>query len=558
MKVSFFLKSRPLKDGRKNVGLQFTFARDLQEQKLTGIKVYPELWDKSEARVNKEHIGYEEINRALAEYKHRIEVANIKYETGRIGTEQVIAEVLKKSDISSVEKYISTAIANDLDNDHTVLTYMNWWKGHKKMIGKTGKSININDLLVENYYVRAWKKGNELVRTGKLSSRSYSNYITICQKVLNHAKDNNYIFDEYVIKKKYRTTDVYRLTREKKIIEPSDVYKAINQVKTIEQWNSVAIWLLSFSMRGFYYSDIVAMSEEVLKNKNDKPSKRHLFGDMYLDTMRAKSSIHIFTNIPRPVLRLLHMIKFTFVYKYIHKELNGKSILAHINDRVGVVDYSVAKNGKFHNSFWKHFQKKSRKFGLDMLNSRKTFNHYGQRIKVDKETREILLGHLGKRTIDHHYNHYKLPEVIKSVDEAHFAVLEAFKTTELIQLLTNKLRELIEAKNLPKWMLIQSGVHKVGREYKVLVGMREIDRSKGKDWNRPEWATIETKYKKYFKADLSQDKGYWIDEDTWLDEKNRIKKAFKKNLIENKWFEEAKRQEKEVQEAKVISIKNAV
>ena len=58
MKVSFFLKSRPLKDGRKNVGLQFTFARDLQEQKLTGIKVYPELWDKSEARVKKliEHL----------------------------------------------------------------------------------------------------------------------------------------------------------------------------------------------------------------------------------------------------------------------------------------------------------------------------------------------------------------------------------------------------------------------------------------------------------------------------------------------------------------------
>ena len=81
MKVSFFLKSRALKDGRKPLGLQFTFSREIQVQKLTGIKVYPKLWDRAEARVKKEHIGYEEINRALAEYKHRIEVANIKYDT---------------------------------------------------------------------------------------------------------------------------------------------------------------------------------------------------------------------------------------------------------------------------------------------------------------------------------------------------------------------------------------------------------------------------------------------------------------------------------------------
>ena len=88
--------------------------------------------------------------------------------------------------------------------------------------------------------------------------------------------------------------------------------------------------------------------------------------------------------------------------------------------------------------------------------------------------------------------------------------------------------------------------------------MKDFDTSKGKEYNKPEWATIEPKFKKYFKADKSQEKGYWLDEETWFDEKNRIKKAVAKNLKDNVWFKEALRQEKEVKEAKVISIKNAV
>lgn len=558
MKVSFFLKSRALKDGRKPLGLQFTFSREIQVQKLTGIKVYPKLWDRAEARVNKEHIGYEEINRALAEYKHRIEVANIKYETKRIGTEQVIAEVLKRNDISSVENYINTAIKDDLSNDQTYASYVNWWKGLKKLVGKSNKPMKIEELMIENFYVRALKKGNELVRSQQLSSRSYANYISVCQKVLNHAYDNRNIFEPYKIKDKYRTTDVYWLSREKKLIEPYNVYEAIQQVKSLQQWQSVALWLLSFSLRGFYYSDIVALTDEKLQNKKGEPTPRNLFSEMYIDTMRAKSNINIFTKIPRPVLRLLRMIKFTFVYTQIDKEHKGKTILAPINDRIGIVQYDVTSSGNFHNQLWKLFQRKSRVYGLDMVNARKTFNHFGQRLRIDKETREILLGQLGTRTIDKHYNHYKLPEVVEAVDKAHIEILESFKTIELIQHLTNKLRELIEAKNLPKWLLIQSGVHKVGREYKVLVGMKDFYTSKGKEYNKPEWATIEPKFKKYFKADKSQEKGYWLDEETWFDEKNRIKKAVSKNLKDNVWFKEALRQEKEVKEAKVISIKNAV
>ena len=66
-------------------------------------------------------------------------------------------------------------------------------------------------------------------------------------------------------------------------------------------------------------------------------------------------------------------------------------------------------------------------------NARKTFNNIGERLDISNDTREILLGHLGKRTIHQHYNNYKLPEVINRVDKAHIDILERFKTIELIQ-----------------------------------------------------------------------------------------------------------------------------
>ena len=69
-------------------------------------------------------------------------------------------------------------------------------------------------------------------------------------------------------------------------------------------------------------------------------------------------------------------------------------------------------------------------------------------------------------------------------------------------------------------------IHKVGREYKVLVGTTEK--------NKPKWAKIEPEYKWYFKADKSSEIGFWKDEDTWFENKNIGKeksgKAYVKTL----------------------------
>ena len=332
---------------------------------------------------------------------------------------------------------------------------------------------------------------DKLIEDEKLTSRTYQNYISVCQKVLNHSYDNKIIYDKYIIPKKYRTADIYR-KKDKSEIEPFKVWQAIEKVNTLEQWQSVAIWLLSFSMRGFYYSDLVALTESNITDKKGKDkTPRSLTGDMYINRMREKSNVHIFVNVPRQVQRLMLMIKYSLVFTKIDKKINGKSILANINDRIGLYDYDKDVYSKEHDSLWKLVNRKSRRFGLIQKDARHTFNQFGQRVEVSKETREIMLGQVGNRTIEQHYDNYKLKEVVDRVDKAHLEVLEAFKTFELIKALTDKLDVLIKAnKRLPKWLLLQSGVHKVGREYKVLVGYEN---------HKPVWAEIEPKFKSFFK-----------------------------------------------------------
>jgi hypothetical protein len=89
-------------------------------------------------------------------------------------------------------------------------------------------------------------------------------------------------------------------------------------------------------------------------------------------------------------------------------------------------------------------------------------------------------------------------------------LLEDFKIDAMIKALVKKLHELVNDKRYPKpkWLLQHSSVHKVGREYKVMVGMEN---------GKILWEKIDKKYKGYFNKCDRMQKGYWTDEDTWFD-----------------------------------------
>ncbi len=557
MRISFFLKSRALKDNRKPVGVQFTFSRDNQIQKLIkGLYVYPQYWDKEECRVSAKHINSVLINEELADIKRRIESVKSKYEIGKISSDAVIVDVLQKSDGSTITSLIQSSLNPRIEKESTRDSNLNWWNGFKRLIGKRNTSFTIEDLQKDDLYRKAHKIGNKRVENETLSSRTYENYIAICTKVLKHAKEENFTYREYNIPSQYKSTDVYRLSKKNKGISKEMFYNAIQKVTTIQEWQSLALWLISFSLRGFYYGDIARMTEKhliTLKLQNNDQYKKikapkNLFGDFYLDALRQKSKVNILVKMERPIMRLISAFKMSFAYTRINKKFGDKSIVANINDRIGIVDYDINKYGKKHKDLWKKYNEKSSKWGIIQQEARHTFNIYASKISVTPEHRSIMLGHLDKlggRTRQKHYDNYDLPEIVEAVDKAHRDTLDKFGVFELIKFLYAKLEDIVEKNNYPRWLLIQSGVHKVGREYKVLTGFEN---------HRPIWTKIEGKYKSYFRKDESQEDGYWSDENTWFDHENKVKKAVAKNLLTNYWVKEAKRQEGELKEAKVFNI----
>ena len=82
---------------------------------------------------------------------------------------------------------------------------------------------------------------------------------------------------------------------------------------------------------------------------------------------------------------------------------------------------------------------------------------------------------------------YKKFDTITEIDEMHWKVLQKFNVDFLFDKLINKLDDLTEDK-VPKWVLMNGGVHKVGRQYKILTGSE----------NNLENADMDRKYIKYF------------------------------------------------------------
>ena len=59
--------------------------------------------------------------------------------------------------------------------------------------------------------------------------------------------------------------------------------------------------------------------------------------------------------------------------------------------------------------------------------------------------------------------------------------------------------------------------------YKLCDISSSLSDSQSFDKHKPIWCSIDGKYKEYFKKDKSQEKGFWADEETWFDDKNRMK-----------------------------------
>ena len=533
MEISFKFRSKPYKDGTHALNIQFTNGRDYQLEKFTGMKiirkfwinkdslVQPDVFDKEDSSkiIKKGHPAHKVINLNLLKFQEKMIAAKLKFAANDISFEQAVAFVFNSHNLDNI-KTIDDCLHNMLRQELTIAEHKNqthWLNGYKKLIGYDRDKMlffkDINSSLIAKAHAEAKRR---IVKVEDLRSKTYLNYLGCIRSLCTYAKNNKLIDEEILFPRKFYKVPI-QATEELEGNDPAELWKMIEECRSLEQWQAAAFWLLAFSLKGLYFSDITTLSDSKIKDIHGKNISRNLWlmsqSKVHIKHLREKTKVPVFTRIFPTTMWLIRRLKLSTVITHGEKLINGERIVADINDQIGIFNYDKEGFPAKHKQVGKNIQKKTAIWGIQQKKARKSFNQTADDMEIGAAVRGMLLGHKDqvKTLIAKSYNFRQKQVWIDKIDAAHVKVLKEFKFEKLTDALVAKLKVIVELQQLPKWLLAESGVHRVGRELKVLTGFKN---------RKAQWTKIEPKYKWYFKLDKTQGEGFWSDDDTYLDSNN--------------------------------------
>ena len=551
MEVSFIFQSRTLKDGRSNLQVQLSAGRGNQKQITTGIKLQKQHWDKKHSRLKASHDQFEALNSQISEWEERMYNAKRLFEAGRLNFLGAIDSVNGIVDGSSVDDFLHSYI-KEVDTDVTYqskVTHLNGFKKYAKISGKL-KFEQVNNMLIAKVY----REFNGLIRDGERSPRTYNDYVKTTLNIFQAARINGVTTHNPIIEKKYLKMPIAYTENLKNT--PEEILSAIEAVDTLERWQSCALWLLMFSLRGLYPADIVRIGEGRIRGDKDtqKNVSRNIKNwhkkELWLDLPRSKTGEPMFIKIFPEVLYLIEKLKYSFIYTHAGKKIGGRDIIPDLTDKIAIFDYDNRANAKDHKQLWKTRQNKFIDMGfkdVQFKRARKSFeNHANELTDGNITIIQKLQGRRVNGVLDASYSNYKSARWIEKLDNVHELVYRDFGADKLIGELVKKLESLIDNKQCPKWIMKRSAVHKEGKEVKVLVA---VDNYKGK-FKTSDWVKIEPKYHKYFN-DPSMEIDYWEDFNEYIEEINP-----KVGYVDARKYEDLikRLKQEEQKQTKVISL----
>ena len=518
MNIGWTFQSRPLKDGRRNLQIRVRDGRHYDKSLNLELFVYREYWDKDKRLLNEKHPQAKELNEKIIHYNTRIDKA-VNLSISGMGREQVIASIRSTSDNKTLEDFINDVLETKRNNgisDTQLTNMLEFYKQFKTVVGisRPLEWKEIDNSLYERYYA----KNEPRLRAGEIAKRTYKNYASAPIWIINRAIEYEVIPSDYKkdILKKYRTAPQ---TSGKKIsktaIDPNSILQAIRSSNTIERLQACGIWLLEFGLRGIGNSDLLRLSERILRNKQDQEVARNLDAlskGIYFDYGRSKTGAPMFIRLFPDVVKVLEKLKYTMIYTHAGREILGKDIVVGMNDRYSILKYDSKTAVKKHNQLFRQRSDKFKELGLeiDFASARRTFMQIAKRVtNFNIGIVKILIGETGDKMLQDHYDNYKTIEEIERIEQEHFKVLEEFRYNNLVNAFIVKLKQIVEQTDAPKWLLKQSAVHKDEKGLKVLVDFEK---------RKPVWEYIPTKFRKYFN-DPTMQEGYWIEEKEQTGEK---------------------------------------
>lgn len=487
MKINLTLKGKSLADNKRHkVIYQVSCPKEPQKQIETDLAVTKSLWLNKKKNVSKTHPNWDIINEQLNKYKADAERLMLQYDLGKLTLRGVYDKLKGDNDGSTVDSFIETWAKKNKDSK-TYSNYRDSLSRFKSIVGVKGelKFSEINRSLINKFHRLGNKKiGNEW------STATAQTYLGTIKTICTAAYDEEIIENPIPFKKEYK----WRQFKRKDNYAPTneEIYKLISNIKNIRHWQSVAIWLLGFTCRGLYPQDICDFDDEKLLNKKlESMEDFFLGGEVYIDHYRGKNVSPMFVRLFPITLSIIRRLKFSLIYTDLNETIGGKPIVTSIDNRINLVKYDRVEYAKKHKQFWRKFTDNFAKMGnkkINLLTPRKAFIQVANDItEIGYVNSQKLTGHKLQGVASKFYLNYKKFDTITEIDEMHWKVLEKFKVNFLFDKLINKLDDLTEGK-VPKWVLMNGGVHKVGRKYKILTGVN----------NELFDADMESKFIKYF------------------------------------------------------------
>ncbi|MGB1979554.1 MAG: Arm DNA-binding domain-containing protein [Flavobacteriales bacterium] len=547
MTIKFEVQRREQKDGRSNLFIRVRDGRNFDQSIQVGIKIFSKYWNAKKGLLDKQHPDAASINENIIEWNAKIQTALNLSVAGK-SRDEVLSVFKYKNDIKFIEDFIKEVLEpkrNLSISDRQLTNQITAYNRFKDIVGIKRKLEwqDINESLYEKYYAAYEPK----LRDREISRRTYKNYAAAPIWMLHRAVDEKLFrkADLPHISTKYKSPKTEGKKRSKTAIDKREMANAITLANTIERWESCAIWMLEFGLRGIGNSDIIRLTEDIARDNRDRPVARNLDaiagGNIYFDYGRSKNGAPMFIRLFPSVAIVLEKLKYAMIYTHAEKKIRNQHIVAGMSDRYSILKYDSKRNTQKHQDLFGKRTKLFREMGLniDFASARRTFEQTAKMTtNFNTGLCKILIGETNDAMLRDHYENYKSLVEIGRVESAHHAVLVEFEYDWLVSLLVAQLQKIIEETNAPRWILKQSGVHRNKSEYKVLVGFTE--------GSNPDWETIPPQYHKFFN-DPTMDTDYWDNsEELPKTPRERDEENLRRYMKAEKWLEDIKRQQQHI------------
>jgi hypothetical protein len=263
-----------------------------------------------------------------------------------------------------------------------------------------------------------------------------------------------------------------------------------NYLATLREIEAVAHWLLMFSFRGLYPTDIHKLSS---KNLDYDFSKRieamqkgyHdevIFGNPHVYLHRRHKTqypMNVLISLP-PILSIIGFLRQTI--SLTHPSISFMDLKdGHTrvedwinNNEKNKIDFlrifsiSKKKNPKAFKATWDNYRTKVRKIRLpSYMVARNTFQSMSDEFENPRPIGRTLLGHKD-HSISARYTDLKRPKILAKVAKAHIEILEEFETIELFNYLIARTQELFPQMNLQNF-LIKGNPRQIYSSYKNMI-----------------------------------------------------------------------------------------